>query len=785
MAEQFTRIEVKDGIGRFVKSSVDFTYENGIRDAEAIFSQLVELLTVALALNPDSVFYLCKIAGSRLQAGVANSLMDILQDVISTIDSIPPEGDPGSVAPIEDFSSLDDANSQLAEISLSISKGVDSTPLVQSFSDSIDDFIGQTDSIADKVTKGNISNYRVLLGDYYTNLSSQWITWWEEVNLVCSVLEDYLVQRVDLKIVSTTIDSVRSYLSEIRSALDGKTSDVQTSESRSGLLNLVSSQNILEMSIASSDPRQQTIISGGTGVVSFDPGETEGTTLVEVSSLPDQLVVDLFSSGIRGRDYLIIPDDPPGNPIAGWYKIKSIVSSSVLELESKIPIMSEFSGVIGTGDGATLEFTFDLTDPPFNGVKLDETSFSARIGGELVDPSLYVLSGTDPIWLVDFTKYAAPANGVDVRASYSLWVEQTEESLSYVSGNVWATSKQNLQIDTEVVQDGVGLIRGIDYYIDYNEGLITFGETMIAPTASYIYRMDQPEGSIGTGDSNTVLFNLTTSNLKEYSESILLDSDLKIRGLHYMLQDDGTPPSYNWKVNFTYTASHPDTPIEADFYYQLQDTIDFDIVRGSAFDDDYIAMLSSLTIGVTGEVLGVGDGLTKLFQFVNKPVLRHSVTVTIDEQEALQSLFTIDYTNGAVIFIDPPEDGVEISVDYYYFSIGSPALPSVLTYLNELLIDAVTLQTAESKTAAKEYAQDLIDGINFFFDTFNDNIGQVPRDARIDSVVSILEDQSLDRGSLAIQKADLESFYSLTSVTASSRTKLIAAMSNASTLRDF
>ncbi len=71
---------------------------------------------------------------------------------------------------------------------------------------------------------------------------------------------------------------------------------------------------------------------------------------------------------------------------------------------------------------------------------------------------------------------------------------------------------------------------------------------------------------------------------------------------------------------------------------------------------------------VNGEAVGTGDGATKEFYLVNKPIKEGSETIYVDGTALTRDQdYTIDYETGKITFTTAPANGAEITADYIYY----------------------------------------------------------------------------------------------------------------------
>lgn len=88
-------------------------------------------------------------------------------------------------------------------------------------------------------------------------------------------------------------------------------------------------------------------------------------------------------------------------------------------------------------------------------------------------------------------------------------------------------------------------------------------------------------------------------------------------------------------------------------------------------------------VAVTGELLGTGDGVKTSFPTTYKPLVNHAnCTIAVMTDGNPATGYTIDHTNGLVLFSTAPASGVVVTCNYAY-SVGSTDAAAVVLVIEQ------------------------------------------------------------------------------------------------------
>jgi hypothetical protein len=239
-----TRKKIEEAVDKFLPRTMNFSQSEdlGEKDIDAIFSRIMQILSVALVTDADAVFEVIKSATDRMGATATDVVgqLDALQsqDYLKSIQS-----DTASL--ITDFTQLELASSKLTNISGSIRGGSFGTVYAEGFQAALTAFI--EDELQGNVAGRNQDAVDEDIRAKMAELKTSWDLLVTQKSDVLGILTDYAAVDLKSKVAGDMVAAVRLRIEEIQTALTAATKDEQAAMSESVLLDLSAAQACLQV----------------------------------------------------------------------------------------------------------------------------------------------------------------------------------------------------------------------------------------------------------------------------------------------------------------------------------------------------------------------------------------------------------------------------------------------------------------------------------------------------------------------------------------------------------
>jgi hypothetical protein len=221
----YTRSELLNEVSKVFRAGLNPGRSGGTLNTATEYRQLLEMVSISLLLNTDSVFYIARLAANQLNAALRQEVA-VLEDILVSLEDLSQIG-----SPVRDSVSL--SNARTAVLALDASESVSNRPETQRF-------MRQMDTFASQLRKNLLSQERG--GDFVRpreeakdliqanllTLDTLHTSLLAGVTSLRDMLEDFLSLDVPSR-VSTSV------LSSVNSRLQASIEEVQTSSNTDNL----------------------------------------------------------------------------------------------------------------------------------------------------------------------------------------------------------------------------------------------------------------------------------------------------------------------------------------------------------------------------------------------------------------------------------------------------------------------------------------------------------------------------------------------------------------------
>jgi len=246
---QYTDNEVSNEVARVVRSKLSVVRDGGLVDTNSTYSQLKEMTSLALLLNPDSIYYVGKLACNRLLSLVRQEI-DLVEDMLAALEFIPKLGDP-----IGNTSYLSNAVTSL--LSVEVAGSVTNRPELKIFTRNIDKFLeNMRQNVATQ--DGNLTRPREearellrqnlsLLNDVHNNVLTR-------TPLVRDLIKTFKQQDIPTKSATTVFENVRAVLNQLQQDIDSSDDTTNIARSRMIALKSLTAKALVNLVLNFRDP---------------------------------------------------------------------------------------------------------------------------------------------------------------------------------------------------------------------------------------------------------------------------------------------------------------------------------------------------------------------------------------------------------------------------------------------------------------------------------------------------------------------------------------------------
>lgn len=144
----YSKAELLNEVSKVFRAGLDPGRDGGTLNTATEYQQLLEMASITLLLNPDSVFYVARLAANQLNGTILQEVA-VLEDILVSLDDLSQIG-----KPVRDTTSL--SNARTAVLSLDAAQSVTNRPETQRFVRQIDTFAEQWRKNLVSVERGGI-----------------------------------------------------------------------------------------------------------------------------------------------------------------------------------------------------------------------------------------------------------------------------------------------------------------------------------------------------------------------------------------------------------------------------------------------------------------------------------------------------------------------------------------------------------------------------------------------------------------------------------------------------
>lgn len=230
MAE-FSKAELLNEVSQIFRAGLDPGVEGGTLNTDTEYQQLLEMTSTTLLFNPDSIFYLARMAANRLNSLVSSEVA-VLEDLLVLLEDLGKIG-----TPVRDSTTL--SNARTAILALDAASSVTNRPETQRFVRQMDAFAAQVKKNVVSQERGNIlvrprEEARNVIQKNLQKLTPIHERLLTQVNALKDLLTNYLALDIPSRVSSSVLLSVSTRLQDAANTVS-TTSDTANLEANRDL----------------------------------------------------------------------------------------------------------------------------------------------------------------------------------------------------------------------------------------------------------------------------------------------------------------------------------------------------------------------------------------------------------------------------------------------------------------------------------------------------------------------------------------------------------------------
>jgi hypothetical protein len=318
----FSDDEINSAVSKFVRSDVKVIKDPlGPTDLGSKFDETIQFLSSTLTFDPNAVFYLVFLATNKLNQSVLQALA-YAEDIQTALAELTKR-----TSPVKRTSLLGDAAAALLTVdSIATQNSAISNPAFERYLKSVDAFrdASLTPNIKDA---GQIvrppQQARTAARESLISLDALYARILPGVVQIQSMLDEFLVLNLPVRVIQSSVRTVRSDLLSMQSDFEDTTTtaDDKISQTRDAYLRLTSGKSVLSNLTTITDPRSPRMES--TATLKGVPAEPEGdgvltsATVLNTKSGPWDIEIgvndtlSIAEDGNAPTPYTIVPSAQP------------------------------------------------------------------------------------------------------------------------------------------------------------------------------------------------------------------------------------------------------------------------------------------------------------------------------------------------------------------------------------------------------------------------------------------------------------------------------------------
>lgn len=274
-----TRAQVLEAVEKYLPRTANFSKSGDLGEGnpDAVYDRIKQILLTSLLVDDDAVFYLIYLASRRLVSDLATvtSLIDSLQstDQLKGLTGAAPSR-------IDDYSQLEDANTQLVRLSSGVvTNGVFGDLALSDFQSSVEGFL--TSEIKPNVEGGNRDRISRDIRSTMASLKTSWADVLTRRAQVFGLLDKYVDEDIRTQVSAIIISAIRLTIQDLLETLPELSTQAQAEQAEQIMVDLAAAEASLTIIGNAGDPEGTLVDSGDNGSTRSEYLEVEGEGLLE------------------------------------------------------------------------------------------------------------------------------------------------------------------------------------------------------------------------------------------------------------------------------------------------------------------------------------------------------------------------------------------------------------------------------------------------------------------------------------------------------------------------
>ena len=292
-----TRDDIQKAIAKYLPDNLNYSQDaSGIVDEDALFSRLLQMMAMAMALDDKSVTYLVYLSIQRL-GGSVDAVLALLDGLMSEQQLI--AADATDPVLITNFDDLIQARSALISLESDLHRGASiSEEKLAFFNTEVDKFLSE--QVAQNVESKNIASVRSSLRTSMADLSTAWADMLAKREQVFKIVEEFTSVDIKSIAIQSVLSSSHQYLTKSWIALRDSDADAQGELADDLMVSVAAIKAVIKIITDTPDLA---------GTVTISPAGSEGEgdltkTNVEIRGSGDLVPRDYVARSSTGRPFV-------------------------------------------------------------------------------------------------------------------------------------------------------------------------------------------------------------------------------------------------------------------------------------------------------------------------------------------------------------------------------------------------------------------------------------------------------------------------------------------------